>query len=555
MAQTVIENKRGIALDSQPTAVIYLRVSSPGQLTGPSVEGYSIEGQREACERHARQLGAVIVDEFIEPGKTGTNTRRPALQRMLNALEDLRPTFAIFYDLSRVARDDFDALWLLREIEAHGCKLESTLERTDHTPAGRLLYTIMAGVNAFRSRSDAEKVKMGLQRKFADGGSIGKAPIGYMNTRERIGGREVRVVAIDPERAPLVRTAFEAYATGDFSISDIRDLLDQTGLRTRETPRKAPGPLSRTQVHRMLCDEFYVGVVTWGGAKNPNGLHPPLIDRAMFEKVQETLKSAMLSGNRTRKHKHYLRGSVFCGRCGRRMAFHRVKGKGGIYDYYRCLEHQRRDGEGGCRHLLVSRVEKAVERYYAQVRLTPSELQAVRKAVSDYAAEQLGTAQRESARHERRLQDLQREQQKLLQLFYKNSIDEAVLGAEQERIDVERSEAERWIELATHETAETEEALGEALELLDNADVRYRQAEPQVRRLINQALFDALLISEDDSTKAKPHAWVTEIHRVARMQSGPRARRRSDHDRLSAAGGFNKTEMVPRAGLEPAPPD
>jgi hypothetical protein len=93
------------------------------------------------------------------------------------------------------------------------------------------------------------------------------------------------------------------------------------------------------------------------------------------------------------------------------------------------------------------------------------------------------------------------------------------------------------------------------LALLEDADARYRQAEPQVRRLINQALFDALLLSEDDSTEAKPHAWVTEIHRVARMQSGSRARRRNDHHRLSAAVGFNKAPMVPRAGLEPAPPD
>jgi len=73
------------------TAVIYLRVSSTGQLTGHSAEGYSIEGQREACERHAARLGANIVREYVEPGKTATNTRRPALQRMLAELGELRP--------------------------------------------------------------------------------------------------------------------------------------------------------------------------------------------------------------------------------------------------------------------------------------------------------------------------------------------------------------------------------------------------------------------------------------------------------------------------------
>ncbi len=92
MSQLVIESKpKAMLSDESAMAVIYLRVSSTGQLTGHSQEGYSIEGQREACERHAGWLGASIVREYVEPGKTATNTRRPALQRMLAELGELRP--------------------------------------------------------------------------------------------------------------------------------------------------------------------------------------------------------------------------------------------------------------------------------------------------------------------------------------------------------------------------------------------------------------------------------------------------------------------------------
>ena len=137
MPQLVIDNKPKAALSEEDaTAVIYLRVSSPKQLTGPSQEGYSIEGQREACERHAARLGAHVIREYVEPGKTATNTRRPALQRMLAELGELQPTYAIFYDLSRVAREEIDAFWLLGEINRHGTKLESTLERIDGSPQG-----------------------------------------------------------------------------------------------------------------------------------------------------------------------------------------------------------------------------------------------------------------------------------------------------------------------------------------------------------------------------------------------------------------------------------
>jgi site-specific DNA recombinase len=560
MSQNVIEKKPIVSLpDGDGTAVIYLRVSSTGQLTGHNAEGYSIEGQREACERHAARLGARVIAEYVELGRTGTNLRRPALQNMLTQLAKLKPTYVIFYDLSRVAREEQDAFWLLAEIKRHGAKLESTLERIDDSPQGLLLFAVMAGVNAFRSRGDAEKVKLGLQRKFADGGAVGKAPIGYINTQERVDGREVRTVAIDTERAPLVQMAFEAYASGEYSLTELTGLLEESGLRTRQTAKCAPAPLSRTQVHRMLRNQFYIGVVAWDGMKNAEARHQAIIDQATFEKVEQVLKSAMLSGNRTRKHKHYLRGSIYCGHCGRRMVFHRIRGKGGIYDYLGCLSHQGRRKHactGG--YVQTTSVERAIVTYYTGIRLTPDQQQAVRAAVREYAESHMQVAQRESDRHARRLQELHREQQKLLHLFYKDSIGEEVLEAEQTRIETERSQAQRWGEVAAHDATEIMQALDEALALLNDPQVRYQQASEEVRRLINQALFEKLYIRDDDINDAELVSWVQDIHRLA---SAPQGHENShpicqeghqhDHDRLSAAGGFHKDQMVPEEGLEP----
>ena len=179
--------------------MIYLRVSSSGQVNkAHDPLGYSIPGQDEACRRHADMLGARVIAVFVEPGRTGTNMRRPALQNMLAELPKLRPTYVIFYDLSRVAREEFDAFWLLGEIKRCGAKLESTLERIDDSPQGLLLFAMMAGVNAFRSRGDAEKVKLGCERKFADGGSHGPARTGYLNIRENIDGRDIAAISPRP---------------------------------------------------------------------------------------------------------------------------------------------------------------------------------------------------------------------------------------------------------------------------------------------------------------------------------------------------------------------
>ncbi len=215
---------------------------------------------------------------------------------MVSELPTLRATFAIFHDLSKVAREEVDAFWLLGEIRSHGTKLESTLERVDDSPQGTFMFGIMASVHAFRSRGDAQKVRMGLERKFADGGTHGAARIGYLNTREMLNGKEVRSIATDPERVELVQLGFEAFATGEYSITTLREMLEQVGLRTRPTPKRPPKPLSRNGVYTMLRDDYYIGIVTRAGVKR-EGRHKAIIDPAVFEKVQHVGRAPALRGS------------------------------------------------------------------------------------------------------------------------------------------------------------------------------------------------------------------------------------------------------------------
>jgi site-specific DNA recombinase len=51
-----------------------------------------------------------------------------------------------------------------------------------------------------------------MAAKAQAGGTLGKAPLGYVNVRVDVDGREVRTVALDPERGPLIKPLFEYYA-------------------------------------------------------------------------------------------------------------------------------------------------------------------------------------------------------------------------------------------------------------------------------------------------------------------------------------------------------
>jgi site-specific DNA recombinase len=480
----------------QPTAFICLRVSSPSQVNKAiNPEGYSIPVQREACERYCReQLGARVIAEFIEPGTSAKDmSKRPVIREIVAKMDELRPSFIVFYDLSRSARNEFDAQWMWHEFtEKRGVLIQSTLERIDDTDAGRMVYAIMSAVNANRIRADARKVKGGLERKFLDGGTMGPARIGYRNAKLVLPGREVAIVEEDPEQADHVRTAFDLYASGNYTLSTLTDLLDSNGLRYRATRKLPSRPMTRASVHRMLSDDFYTGIVTFKGRKL-RGIHEPLIEETTFERVQHILAANRLSGDRTHKHQHYLTGRVFvCHGCRRRLGYGRHRGKlGTVYEYFSCLSRANGGRPCGASHLAVDNVEQAVIAYHASLTYSAEQQDRLRQAVRDFIEPRVETARKQGAVHQRRLRDLQGEQQKLVQLSYKGLIDDEVLGAEQRRIEEERREARKWVEAATHEVAEAMEALDDALLLVDET-IPYGIADGNLRRLVNIATHDEI---------------------------------------------------------------
>jgi site-specific DNA recombinase len=477
----------------QLTAIIALRVSSPSQVNKAiDPEGYSIPNQRSACERYCEHnLGGVqIVDEVIEPGVSAKDiAKRPHVTELLEKVDHHRPDFVIYFDLSRSARNDFDAQWLWRELtERRGVLIQSTHERIDNTPNGRMIYSITAAVNANRIRQDAEKVKDGLTRKFEEGGHQGPARIGYLNDKLLLPGREVRVVTLDPDRKDLVRQGFDLFATGNFTLATLTDMLEVVGLRYRATAKMPERPLSRTSVHRMLTDDFYIGIVTFKGQKR-RGIHDALIEEETFERVQQVLAAHRASGNRGRKHDHFLVGDIFiCDTCRCRLGYGRHRGKlGGVYEYFSCLSRVRPTGPCGARYLQVDAVEKAVARYHETLLYTDEQQEQLRQTIRDFVTPRVEAARKQAENHRRRLEALKAEQKNLVQLSYKGLVDDEVLAEEQERITTERNQARLLIEHATHEVADIMEALDEALSLV-GPTLPYAEADdPVLWNLINQA--------------------------------------------------------------------
>jgi site-specific DNA recombinase len=478
-------------------AVIYLRVSSKEQAEkGGETEGYSIPAQREGCKRKAVNLSAAVIEEFVERGESAKTADRPELQRMLTYVAEHHVKYVIVHKVDRLARNRADDVAINMAIRQAGAELVSVSENIDQTPSGLLLHGIMSSIAEFYSRNLANEVIKGTVQKAKNGGTPGRAPVGYLNVREVVNGREARTVEIDPERGPLMAWAFETYATGEWTIRRLLAELTARGLTTVPGARGPGKPLVVSHLHKLLRNPYYVGMVRYRGAIYP-GKHEPLVSPETFRRVQELLTAKHLSGEKEREHPHYLKGSVYCGGCGSRLIVCHAKGNGGTYPYFICAGRQRDKTSCQQRAIRIDQAEDAIAAHYATVQLPERELATLRAFLGEELSKLRFDADREHRTQERRLGKLKDERKTLLDAHYAGAVPLDLLKSEQDRIAtaVEAIEGRLTEIAADFKTAETN--LERALTRVGDCEAAYRDASGRMRRQLNLAFFKRLLISDD----------------------------------------------------------
>jgi len=295
--------------------------------------------------------------------------------------------------------------------------------------------------------------------------------------------------------------------------------------------------------------------VSYGG-KIYEGRHEPLVDEATFEQVQELLSAKRISGERPWRHFHYLRGSIYCGECGRRLIYSRANGKGGLYEYFVCGGRQ----HGNCtqRAHRVQAVEAAVVQHYAAKELSDQERDKLRSAVTAHIETISTLAAGKVAEAESILTRLERQERKLLQAHYADNISEALFAEEQARIRRERVAAEKRVDGLGVEHGQVLKALDLALAMTDDIRVAYAQAGPQERRLLNQGLFERLEIDSEQVVGGQDTEVFGQLQHLAQGWDQTiyvPALKAKTPDPLAKVWGLNIESLVPLRGFEPRFPD
>jgi len=287
----------------------------------PDRQILSIEAQIAELKEFAVKERLNIVETFIE-SQTAKEPGRPIFNSLLEKMEHGEAQGIIAWHPDRLARNSVDGGKIIYLLDVG--KIEALKFPTfwfEPTPQGKFMLNIAFGQSKYYVDNLSENVKRGLRQKVRNGEQSGVAPTGYLNNRL------TKKMVKDPERYLLIQNLFELYATGRYSLKEVRNIIADQNLKSRNEK-----VLSVSNVQHILKNPFYYGAFVFNG-EIYQGTHEPVIAKKLFDKVQDILKDKSRPKKRS-QIAYPFRGLLKCGECGCAITSETKKG----HNYYRCTK-------------------------------------------------------------------------------------------------------------------------------------------------------------------------------------------------------------------------
>lgn len=302
-------------MTNKTVVAIYIRVSTQEQAD----EGYSIEEQKKRLLSFCDAKNWTIYKIYIDPGYSGSNLNRPAIQELIKDAEHHYFDMVLIYKLDRLSRSQKDTMHLLEDVFLKNkVDLVAMSESFDtSSPLGVAMVGILAVFAQLERENIKERTSIGRKARVSEGHFHGShAPLGYSF---KPGGNDLEV---NPYESVIILDIFKKFLSGESINAIAKDMYNNYGNNLREW--------TNTTVRRILRNPVYIGKVRYG-KDIFDGIHEPLISPNDFSKVQavlvrnKELYRRMYEDNaRAGTADHLLTGLLYCGDCGARMAYNKV---------------------------------------------------------------------------------------------------------------------------------------------------------------------------------------------------------------------------------------
>ena len=278
---------------------IYTRKSSE---EGLEQDFNSLDAQREACEAYIasqkHEGWEVLRDHYNDGGISGGHLDRPALQRLMQAVDEKRVDQIVVYKIDRLTRSLTGFAKLVDRLDAAEASFVSVTQSFNTaTSMGRLTLNMLLSFAQFEREVTSERIRDKIAASKRKGMWMGgHVPLGYC--------ADGRTLKIDEAEARTIRTLYDLYRKLG-SVREVKDCAEALGFRSRRRARscgRVSGgiPFDRGHLHHILSNPVYAGRIRHKGQVY-DGQHPAIIDPKTWDKVQELLQSGAAISRGTRK--------------------------------------------------------------------------------------------------------------------------------------------------------------------------------------------------------------------------------------------------------------
>ena len=442
-------------------SALYERVSTESQ-----AEKYGLGAQDWALKKRATEKGYRLIldgekDAFVDDGYSGGDLNRPALIRLRRAIAEGEVDVVLCHDPDRLSRSLSDLLLISDQWEKAGVRLEFITQDTDASPEGRMFFAMRGAVAEYERAKIRERTMRGRLEKARQGKVVSgaAAPFGYVYNPI------TSMLVINEEEAKVVRLIFHLYTQERLSLVGLADKLNRLGIaRPRGGSRWRSSSLAR-----MLSNETYTGVLwqnRWQFEKAavrtgqklakvrqrskeeqiPTTV-PAIVTRAIFDAVQKRLDQNSRLARRNTKREYLLTGLIkhICGASMGGRTCHGLL-------YYRCLNsHDFRapineKGEPqpcSCKWVNGHNLEAAVWNTVTDLLKNPGLLTKELESLTQSGSATRETLEMELNQLRKRLEKFPNEDRRLVEGYRKGFYPDFMMREEVDRIQKEKSAAER----------------------------------------------------------------------------------------------------------------
>jgi site-specific DNA recombinase len=434
-------------------AVIYARFSTELQ------DQRSIADQVRLCREHAQRMGHSVVAVYEDVAASGASIKgRPGIQRLLQDIEKQIFDVVLTESMSRIGRDTEDRANIRKQLAFCRIAIE--------TPADGVVTPLVDGIRAVIDTQQLEDLKQhtrrGMRGVVMDGRSVGGRTYGYDvvpgEPDGRGGLRRGRRVINERESAIVLRI-YNEYVAG----ATPREIAKQLNLDRVQPPRGRWWNASTINGNKLrsngiLLNEMYVGRIVWNKvtmAKNPatgrRVIRPnpkdvwvvheapelAIISKELFEAARaRKLDRGKGHPQGKRRPKHLLSGLLKCPSCGGGLSTFGKDRNG--RRRVRCSTHTESGSCSNSHTYYVDSIESAVLAGLRAELKSPALLTEYVKTYHEERAKlAAGNIQRRAAA-ERRLPEIEREIDRLVDAIAKGYGDPPILGGRINELKSER---------------------------------------------------------------------------------------------------------------------